>query len=76
MVSNEELSEGRVYPPLSKIREVSTQLAVGLTEYAYNNNQALKYPKPEDIDKAIRAYQYSTDYENFIPQLYDWPSSL
>lgn len=74
MVKDEELAQGRVYPPLSKIREVSTKLAVGLTQYAYKNGLALKYPEPEDIDKSIRAYQYSTDYESFIPQMYDWPA--
>ena len=73
MVIQEDLDQGRVYPPLSKIREVSTKLALGLTKYAYKNKLALKYPEPEDKDRTIRAHQYTTGYESFVPEMYDWP---
>lgn len=73
MAIQEDLDQGRVYPPLSKIREVSTKLAVGLTKYAYKNKLALKYPEPEDKDRTIRAHQYTTGYESFVPEMYEWP---
>ncbi|KAL5009932.1 hypothetical protein ScPMuIL_012237 [Solemya velum] len=72
-VTKEDLEEGRLYPPLSKIREVSTKVAVHLAEYAYLHGCALRYPEPDDKDKFIRTYQYKTEYETFVPPFYDWP---
>lgn len=72
-VTKKDLEEGRLYPPLSTIREVSTKVAVHLAEYAYKHRCALRYPEPEDKEKFIRAYQYKTDYETFVPAFYDWP---
>ncbi len=40
MVTQQDLDVGRVYPPLSTIREVSTRIATNLVEYAYRNNVA------------------------------------
>lgn len=74
MVTEEHLKEGRVYPPLSDIREVSTKIAVGLAEYAYTQDGVCGLqPPPEDKDAFIRGHQYSTNYEDFEPDLYDWP---
>jgi len=73
MVSKEHLAEGRVYPPLSDIRDVSTRIAVHLAEYAYRNNLAFHYPEPADKARFITAQQYDIDYEEYIPALYDWP---
>ena len=73
MVTKQDMEEGRVYPPLSKIRQVSTGIAVHLAEFAYNNNLAYFFPQPKDLSKYIRSYQYDTVYEEYIPELYDWP---
>ena len=32
------------------------------------------YPEPEDKEAFIRAQMYSTNYEDFTPELYDWPT--
>lgn len=40
MVTEEDLEVGRVYPPLSNIREVSTRIATNLVEYAYRKDIA------------------------------------
>lgn len=39
-MTQQDLDVGRVYPPLSTIREVSTRIATNLVEYAYRNNVA------------------------------------
>ncbi len=75
-MSDADLAEGRVYPPLSNIREVSLHIAVKVAEYVYKKQLAAHYPEPQDKDAFIRSNLYSTDYESFIPDMYDWPSQL
>uniref|UniRef100_A0A668REN5 Malic enzyme n=1 Tax=Oreochromis aureus TaxID=47969 RepID=A0A668REN5_OREAU len=38
LVTEEDLAEGRLYPPLSTIRDVSFKLAVKIMEFAYKHN--------------------------------------
>ena len=73
MVTEENLAEGRVYPPLSNIREISAQLAAKIVDYAYRHGMASQYPEPEDKLEFVRDYQYDTAYESFIPVTYSWP---
>ncbi|KAH3724943.1 NADP-dependent malic enzyme-like isoform X1 [Dreissena polymorpha] len=73
MVSREHLAEGRVYPPLADIREVSTNIAIHLAEFAYWNRLAFHFPEPADKGKFIRSHQYNIDYETYVPALYNWP---
>ena len=73
MVTDEHLAEGRVYPPLSDVREVSTQIAAQIVEYAYRHNMAATYPEPADKLEFVRQHQYDTDYESFVPTTYSWP---
>ncbi len=51
-VSYADLQQGRVYPPLTRIREVSTAIAIEVAEVAYQRDLARK-PKPEDLAASI-----------------------
>jgi len=73
MVTKENLDEGRLYPPLSKICDVSNKIAIKIAEYTYANKMASHYPEPEDKEQFITSQLYSTDYESFVPDVYDWP---
>jgi malate dehydrogenase (oxaloacetate-decarboxylating)(NADP+) len=73
-VTDGDLAEGRVYPPLTKIREVSLQIAVKVAQYVYQEKLATHYPEPKDKDAFIRSKLFSTDYESFLPDIYEWPS--
>ncbi|KAH3724936.1 hypothetical protein DPMN_050763 [Dreissena polymorpha] len=73
MVTRKHLAEGRVYPPLADIREVSTNIAIHLAEFAYRNRLAFHFPEPADKGKFIRSHQYNIDYETNVPTLYNWP---
>jgi malate dehydrogenase (oxaloacetate-decarboxylating)(NADP+) len=73
MVSEKDLEEGRVYPPLKDIFKVSTEIAVQITEYAYQAQVAAHYPEPPNKREFVMSQLYSTEYENFIPDFYDWP---
>ena len=73
MVTEADLNEGRVYPPLNAIREVSTQLATRILEYAYAEGLATTYPEPQDKEEYVRQNQFFTEYESFVPVTYSWP---
>uniref|UniRef100_A0A4W4E0K1 Malic enzyme n=1 Tax=Electrophorus electricus TaxID=8005 RepID=A0A4W4E0K1_ELEEL len=74
-LTDEELSQGRLYPPLSKIREVSLQMAVKVVEYLYAKGMAFRYPEPLDKDAYVRSKVWNTNYESFLPEIYDWPGA-
>ncbi|XP_067424777.1 NADP-dependent malic enzyme, mitochondrial isoform X4 [Emydura macquarii macquarii] len=74
-VTEENLAEGRLYPPLSTIRDVSFKIAVKIVDYAYKHNLASWYPEPEDKEAFVRAHIYSTDYESFVIDNYRWPQA-
>ncbi|XP_064303787.1 NADP-dependent malic enzyme [Phalacrocorax carbo] len=72
-VSEENLQEGRLYPPLVTIQHVSLKIAVRIAEEAYRNNTASTYPQPKDLEAFIRSQVYSTDYSSFVADSYTWP---
>ena len=47
LVTEEDLSLGRMYPPLSKIKNVSIKIATKVAEEAYKEGMASTYPEPE-----------------------------
>jgi len=74
-VTEEDLAEGRLYPPLGTIREVSTSIAVNIAEHAYQAGIASTYPEPEDKLAFFEGqlYDYHYDNKSALPELYDWP---
>ena len=73
MVTDDDLREGRVYPPLKSVRDVSTRLATRIVEYCYEAGRASTYPEPRDKEAYVREHQYSPQYESFLPVTYPWP---
>ncbi|XP_069830801.1 NADP-dependent malic enzyme [Dendropsophus ebraccatus] len=72
-VSDKHLEEGRLYPPLQTIQEVSVKIAVKIVENAYKDNTASVFPEPEDKEAFVRSQMYSTDYDQFAVDSYSWP---
>jgi len=56
-VSQEQLDTGCVYPPLSEIRSVSSQIAVAIVENAHETGVATK-PKPTDMMAYVKSLMY------------------
>jgi len=73
MVTDQHIAEGRVYPPLSQVRDVSTRIATSLVKFAYESGEASAYPEPQDKEQFVKAHQYTPYYDNFVPATYDWP---
>ncbi len=64
-VGEEDLACGRVYPSLSRIRDVSLQVAAAVASVAYQQGLAVT-PEPDKLIEAIRAEMYEPTYPIFV----------
>ncbi|HIC74832.1 MAG TPA: NAD-dependent malic enzyme [Candidatus Marinimicrobia bacterium] len=64
-VSEEDLKQGCIYPPLRKIRAVSAVIASAVAEVAYKQELATE-PKPSDMLAYMKSQQYQPDYESYV----------
>jgi malate dehydrogenase (oxaloacetate-decarboxylating)(NADP+) len=64
-VSENDLANGRIYPPLSKIREVSAKIATAVAAVAYQQGLAT-VPEPEDLPTMVQAQMYEPDYQSYL----------
>jgi len=65
MVSEDDLHQGLIYPPLTKIRNVSKRIAMAVVNEAYARGLAT-VPKPIDIESFIHERMYEPDYTNYV----------
>lgn len=64
-VSEADLAEGRIYPPLIKIRDVSAAIAEAVAQVAYKRGLA-REPRPKDLSVFIRSKIYEPRYESYV----------
>jgi malate dehydrogenase (oxaloacetate-decarboxylating)(NADP+) len=64
LVQPEDLAEGRVYPPLAKIREVSLRIAATVAAAAHDEGLA-GVPRPADLIADIRARMFEPCYHDY-----------
>jgi len=64
LVTEEDLALGRMYPPLSKIKEISIKIATKVAEEAYKEGMASTYPEPKDKEAFIRTKLYNYEYDD------------
>lgn len=64
-VSEADLEQGRIYPPLAKIRDVSAVIATAVAEVAYNRGLATQ-PRPEDLLTHIKSQMYEPKYQSYV----------
>ncbi|MBT8092767.1 MAG: NAD-dependent malic enzyme [Gammaproteobacteria bacterium] len=65
MVSEEDLKRGRIYPPLTRIREVSAQIAGKVATIAYDE-ELTNRDRPDDVLADIREHMYQPVYEHYV----------
>uniref|UniRef100_A0A183C2X5 Malic enzyme n=1 Tax=Globodera pallida TaxID=36090 RepID=A0A183C2X5_GLOPA len=73
-VTEKSLAEGRVFPRLKEIREISIKIAMKIAEESYRDGTAKLYPEPTDKEMFIRSQIYSVEYGELINRTYNWPS--
>lgn len=61
-VSDHDMANGRIYPQLSRIREVSAAIATAVAEIAYERGLATE-PRPDDLPGYVRAFMYNPTYD-------------
>jgi malate dehydrogenase (oxaloacetate-decarboxylating)(NADP+) len=64
-VTDADLAQGSLYPPLKNVREVSARIAADVAEMAYNRGLAGK-PRPADVMADIRASMYEPVYRPYV----------
>ena len=60
-VTDVRLAEGAIYPALSDIRAVSSEIAIAVAEQAYAEGSA-RLPRPDDLREHILAQMYDPAY--------------
>lgn len=63
LVTEEQMNEGRVYPPQCQLREVSDNIAARLIEYFYRERIATLLPEPKDKFAFLKTVQYDYNYK-------------
>jgi len=65
MVDESDLSQGSLYPPLSRIRAVSAAIATAVAESAYGSGLAGK-PRPADVLADVQSQMYDPRYASYV----------
>jgi malate dehydrogenase (oxaloacetate-decarboxylating)(NADP+) len=64
-VSESDRAEGRIYPPLSGIRDVSLAIAAAVAQVAYDHGLA-GAPEPKDLRSCLKAQMYEPKYLDYM----------
>jgi malate dehydrogenase (oxaloacetate-decarboxylating)(NADP+) len=65
LVTDADLALGRVYPALTRIREVSATIALAVAENAHARGLA-REPRPADLAAHVRAQMFQPDYLSYV----------
>jgi malate dehydrogenase (oxaloacetate-decarboxylating)(NADP+) len=61
----DDFAAGRIYPVLSRIRDVSAAIAAAVATIAYDSDLATQ-PRPDDLEQHIRDFMYDPRYEPLV----------
>ncbi len=65
LVSTGDLEQGCIFPPFSRIRDVSVHIAAAVAGVAYQNDLT-DQPRPTDLEERIRACVYEPTYSVYV----------
>ncbi|XP_022912041.1 NADP-dependent malic enzyme-like [Onthophagus taurus] len=72
-VTDEDLQFGSLYPPLTKIKEISLRIATNIMKYSFKKGYSGLYPEPDDKESFIRSKLYDYFYKPSLPSQWSWP---
>ena len=64
-VKETDLAQGSLYPPLSRVRDVSAHIATSVAEVAFRNGLA-EIDRPDDLLEYIRSQMYEPVYTSYV----------
>jgi malate dehydrogenase (oxaloacetate-decarboxylating)(NADP+) len=64
-VTQQDLDQGSLYPPLRNIRDVSAYIAAAVAAVAYRERLA-QAPRPDDMIGSMRARMYQPEYAEYV----------
>ena len=64
-VTEDDMANGRIYPVLSRIREVSAAIATAVAEIAYHDGLATE-AEPDDLAAHVRDFMYNPTYDPLV----------
>jgi malate dehydrogenase (oxaloacetate-decarboxylating)(NADP+) len=64
-VTDQDLAQGSLYPPLARVREVSAHIAAAVAEVAYSKGLAGR-PRPGDLLGYVRSHMYDPAYRSYL----------
>ena len=67
LVTESDLAQGSLYPPLSSIREVSAKIAAAVAENAFRDKLA-SVPRPADVLAFVKSRMYEPHYGKESPK--------
>jgi len=71
-LTEEDMKQGRVYPPLKNIRHISFRIGVAVAEMAYKCDLAT-IEEPESKEQLVQSIIYNPDYLSNIPKTFKYP---
>lgn len=71
--TDEDLKRGSIYPPVSKINEMSVAIASKMIEYGVKNNMSNVYPEPADKKAYIDQFLFCFEYTDRTANIWSYP---
>ena len=65
LVTDDDLKKGRLFPSLTKIRDISCQIALSVAKVAFDNNLT-DISQPENLQKHVQGSMFEPIYRNYI----------
>ncbi|MDD5303590.1 MAG: NAD-dependent malic enzyme [Elusimicrobia bacterium] len=65
LVTEADLEKGALFPPLTKVREISARIAEDVAEVCYKRGLAT-VARPKDLRKFIESQQYQPEYKDYV----------
>jgi len=64
-ITDNDTKNGRLYPPLTKIRDISYKIALSVAKVAFDTNIS-RISQPENLEEYVRGSMFEPVYRNYV----------